>query len=272
MDHARLPSRHSAVIGSMAAQRQPRRRRSSSLSQHRRQKKTLTPPLLATTGPFVDTDWRGRLPNMLWLAALLVEHPGNWRVVDALDAVDPFVGPQLEIADGRLTGFEQVPTRARSAARRAIMEMDPRALPGDLGHAFALFDDCPGRWLYEDWAFHNEHDRARGIAYLRRLIVELADSRSESAAHVRMLSLGRYLQKGRLYFTEDTAESADVLSRYPTGCTDEERDRARQFARTTYDMIVHTGARDDEERWGKAFWQQTARLARSGHPAARNLR
>jgi hypothetical protein len=256
----------------MASHPQPRQRRNSSLSQHKRDKKTLKPPLLAALGPFVDVDWRGRLPNMLWLAALLMEYPDEFRVIDALDALDPYVGSSLEIADGRLTSFELVPRRAHAAARRAVIASDPRALPEGLGHVLALFDGCPGRWLYEDWAVDNDHDRSRGIAYLRRLIVELADSRCELADHARMLSLGRYLKNRRLYFTHQVAESADVLSRYPARCNDEERTRARQFARTSYDALVQMAERTAEQQWGKEFWRESARIARSGHPAARGLR
>ena len=253
----------------MASKRQ---RRNSSLSQHKRDKKTLNPPLLAALGSFVDVDWRGQLPNMLWLAALLIEYPDDLRVVDALDAVDPYVGSSLEIADGRLTSFELVPRRAHAAARRAVIARDPRALPESLGHVLAMFSNCPGRWLYEDWALSSDHDRSRGIGYLRRLIIELADSRGELADHARMFGLGRYLQNGRLYFTDQVAESADVLSRYPTHCTEDERARARQFARTTYNSVIQMADQTAARDWSKEFWRECARIARAGHPAARGLR
>jgi hypothetical protein len=130
-------------------QRKTKARNSSRLDEHQRHRKVLTPPLLnfPNMTPF---DWRLRQPDMLLMAALLDSYPGDWRVVDALEALDDFV-PKGEprIIDGRLTQLEIVPRRMRPAARRALIARDPAVLPDELGHALSLFEDCPGSWIYE---------------------------------------------------------------------------------------------------------------------------
>ena len=244
-------------------------RRSSSLKDHKQDRKVLKPPLLQFDN-MVAFDWRINQPDMLWLAAMLVEYPGDWRVVDALEALDPFVGGGTHIVDGRLTAFDLVPPRKRAAAQRAFRDADARVLPDGLGHALALLDDCPGSWIFEDWAYEHDHDPVAGANYLRLLLTELIDSRGEFAVHARMLSMGRYLRHGRIHFGAGL-ESVELLKRYPSGCDEDERIQARQMAKMTYDMVLQT---DDELKarsaaWGQSFWKQSARLARSGNPAMR---
>jgi hypothetical protein len=242
-------------------------RRHSSLAQHRRHRKTLTPPLLAQLNPEPHLDWRKkRVPDMLWLSAMVDVHVGDWQATHrALDALDPFVpaGEPLWM-DGRLTSFSLVPLAARPAARRALREAAPEALVPELGQALSFFRDCPAGWLYEDWAFEADHDADAGLAYLRARMAELEYSRSKHSSLVRMVALGRSMRHGKLAFSAGL-EVIPLMRRYPH-LEPAEADRVEQFSRMTYDMqALHADQQRFaplRDRWCRSFWQECARLAR----------
>jgi len=248
-----------------------RTRRASRLREHRRQRKTLTPPLLDLGGaPIRALNWRQTQPDMLWLAALLIEFEADWRRVDCLEAIDPFVPKwRKHIVDGRLTSFELIPQRRRPAARRALWDREPEALPEALGHALAFFPDCPGAWLYEEWAEERDHDAPAGLAYLRRLLTETTDSRSVFSEHARMLAFGRQLAHRKIFLP--ASFDVDPFTRYPGGTTQEEGARVRQFCRMTFDTSLMADGDEAREQWARRFWRECGRLARSKHPAARGL-
>ena len=257
----------------MTKKNKPKARRSSTLGEHSRHRKTLKPPLARVfdDGVMVPSDWRARQPNMLWLAALLIEHPDRWRVVEVLGELDGLM-PPTETLDGRLTSFDSIEPADRPAARQALRDASADVLPDGLGHALALLDECPGAWIYEDWTASRCADRGQGLAYLRQLLAELRDSRGEFAVHARMLALSRYFANNRIHIAEGASTGFELLARYPGGCTAEEQRHARQTAKITFDSIVQAGKDNTAEaQWGKSFWRQCARLAKSGNPAAKRL-
>jgi hypothetical protein len=254
----------------------PANRRHSSLSQHQRHRKTLTPPLMQVPNLQSYPDWRKRrVPDMLWLSAMVDAHAGDPQASHrALDALDEFV-PRGETLwmDGRLCTFSLIPKSARPAARRAVRQAAPEALVPDLGQALSFFENCPGAWLFEDWAAEVDHDAPAGLAYLRKRMAELEYSRSEHACLVRMVALGRAMYKGKLALSSKL-EVIPLLGRYPhLGRAD--RARVEQFSRMTYDMQAMN--LDEErfaplrDRWCKTFWRRCAQLARSRNPAAMGL-
>lgn len=245
-------------------------RRHSSLAQHQQHRKTLTPPLMQVPNLYAYPDWRKRrVPDMLWLSAMVDAHAGDWQASHrALDSLDDFV-PSGEAfwMDGRLSTFTLIPEVARPAARRALREAAPEALVPDLGQALSFFADCPGAWLFEDWAAQTEHDADAGLAYLRERMAELEYTRSEHACLVRMVALGRAMYKGKLALSSKL-EVIPLLGRYPR-LGREDRARVEQFSRMTYDMQAMNA--DEErfavarDRWCRGFWRRCAQLARS-HP------
>lgn len=248
----------------------PDQRRHSSLAQHQRHRKTLTPPLMQVPNLRAYPDWRKRrVPDMLWLSAMVDTHAGDWQASHrALDSLDDFV-PSGEAfwIDGRLSTFTLVPEAARPAARRALREAAPEALISDLGQALSFFDDCPGAWIFEEWAEETEQDVSGGLAYLRSRMAELESSRGEHACLVRMVALGRAMKHGKLALTANLSV-IPLLGRYPH-LGSEDRARVEQFSRMTYDMQAmnadeqrFASARD---RWCRIFWRRCAELARADH-------
>jgi hypothetical protein len=258
----------------VASKQKKRQRRTSSLKEHRRHKKKLTPPFLALTDAQSFSDWRKRrVPDMLWLSAMLEDHGADYRPVGrAMDALDPFVPPGGWLwMDGRLSFFELIPESRRPAARRALTAAAPEALIPELGQALSLFPDCPGAWLFEDWAWQQDHDFPTAVSYLRARMQALEYSKSKHSVHVRMLALGRTMAHGKLALSSSLTVTP-LLKRYPR-VNAEEAERVEQFSRMTFDM--HADQLDEQwiggvgERWAKTFWAECGKLARSRHPAIR---
>lgn len=254
----------------MADMSSPARRRHSSLAQHQRYRKTLTPPLMQVPNLRAYPDWRKRrVPDMLWLSAMVDAHAGDWQASHrALDSLDDFVPRGEDFwMDGRLSAFTLVPEAARPAARRALREAAPEALVPDLGQTLSFFENCPGAWLFEDWAAETEQDVTAGLDYLRMRMAELEYSRGKHACLVRMVALGRAMKHGKLALSRNL-EVIPLLGQYPHLGRDD-RARVEQFSRMTYDMQAMNAdekrfatARD---RWCRVFWRRCAELARS-HP------
>lgn len=250
-----------------------RERRHSSLGEHRQHRKTLTPPLMALGNVQAYPDWRKkRVPDMLWLSAMVDFHAGDWQASHrALDVIDPFVpaGEKLWM-DGRLTAFSLVPAASRPAARRALAEAAPESLIPELGQALSFFPNCPAAWLFEDWAFEVDHDPVAGLAYLRARMADLEYSRGQHSVQVRMVALGRSFHHGKIFLPANL-DVVPLLGRYPN-LEPEEAGRVEQFSRMTYDMQA---AHADEERfgalrdrWCRAFWHDCGLLARSDRSTA----
>lgn len=256
----------------------PNRRRHSSIAQHQRHRKTLTPPFLQLDNIQSYPDWRKkRVPDMLWLSAMVDVHAGDWQATHrALDVLDEFVprGEHGVWMDGRISTLSLVPKRARAAARHALLASAPEALIPAVGQALSFFPDCPAAWLFEDWAFETDHDPATGVAYLRERMADLDYSRSKHASLVRMVALGRSMAHGKLALSS-RLDVIPLMQRYPH-LNDNEARRVEQFSRMTYDMQAMN---QDEERfagvrdkWCRVFWRGCDRLARSRNPAARRVK
>ncbi|MDX6610431.1 MAG: hypothetical protein QOF85_2356 [Solirubrobacterales bacterium] len=251
-------------------------RRHSSLAQHQRHRKTLTPPLMQLPNVQSYPDWRKRrVPDMLWLSAMVDVHAGDWQAAHrALDALDAFIprGESLWM-DGRLSTFGLVPEAAHPSARRALREAASETLVPQLGQALSFFEDCPGAWLFEDWAFETEFDPSAGLAYLRSRMAALEYSRSKHASLVRMIALGRAMYRGKLALPSNL-DVIPLMGRYPNLDSDEAQ-RVEQFSRMTYDMQAMN--LDEErfapvrDRWCKSFWTGCAQLARSSNTAAKGF-
>jgi len=274
----RLLTALKAILNGMPYSIPNRRRRHSSIAQHQRHRKTLTPPFLQLDNVQSYPDWRKkRVPDMLWLSAMVDVHAGDWQATHrALDVLDEFV-PQGEHGvwmDGRISTFSMLPRRSRGAARRALRAYAPEALIPEVGQALSFFPNCPAAWLFEDWAFETDHDAIAGITYLRGRMADLDYSRSKHASLVRMVALGRSMTHGKLALSPGL-EVIPLMKRYPD-VDDSEARQVEQFSRMTYDMQAMSqdkerfaGVRDE---WCRVFWRGCDRLARSRNPAARGVK
>jgi hypothetical protein len=277
-----LVLRHTGPVGK--AKRNRQKRTASSLAEHRRHKKTLTPPMM-TLPNLRQTRWQHeRLPDFVWLQAIREETGGLPPANDALDILDPFVpDPQkdtprpqpatdghplpapIDYLDGRISTFALVPERQRGPAREALSTCARWALPDGLGHALALYPDCPAAWLYEDWAREHHADPEIGIAYLKRLVVAIYDPCGRPSSQLRLMPLARMIKHGKLYFAEGM-KITELLPDYPTRLSTADQLHVEQWARAT--SLTRLASEDSTiaQTWVTYFWRHSYEIAPCEEP------
>lgn len=213
--------------------------------------------------PMTAWNWKERLPDMLWISAIMEAYPGKWQLFDdALEPLEALMATDPTVLDGRLTTFEAMPAGSRYEARARLRAVAPDVLLADLGHALALLHQAPGAWMFDGGMSGDGDERELGVAFLRRHIAKLNDSRGEWACHARMAALKSHIRHGRLAVSADV-ESFKLLGRYPTGLTEDERETARRSARMMFDLLLSTQEEADapSRAWAELFWRQTPKLA-----------
>jgi hypothetical protein len=257
-----------------------KRRRSSGLVDHRRDKKILTPPFLQL-GNLERVSWQhDGLPDFLWIQAVRQETAALSATNDALDVLDPFVpdppssgesearrgraDAQVphpnEYLDGRISTFPLVPEKRRAEAREALRREAPWALPHALGHALALYPDCPAAWLYDDWAADHSADPNLGTGYLKTLVAPLLDPRGRPSSQARTIPVARAFKYDKLVLTRDL-EVVGLLPKYPTELTVEEQLHVEQWNRTMWNILQSTSDRTVADPWVQHFWRQNWRVS-----------
>ena len=245
--------------GSKKKGRKTPSRHSSSLEDHRRHKKTLNPPLMQIQ-KMVATSWMHTgLPECIWIAAVAGKTRARAAAHAPLDVLDEFVpSEETDVLDGRISRFSLVPEDRRAEARTALREQAPFALPEALGHAFALYPECPARWLYEDWLAENDPDLDRATTYLKELVAPMIPSREPLSAELRLMVIARQVKAGKFQMAHDI-ETAELLSKYPTYLDADGRAQVESFVRATWNGII--GITDDgtvaEHPWSRYFWRRS---------------
>lgn len=237
-------------------------RNASTLADHVRDKgkRQLVPPLLAAMQNKQKIfPWdRDMVPEMLWLASLLVEEwPDRGEHHRALNMLDPLVPEGPGCLDATLSAFSLVPEDSRAAARESLVAA--KALTDDFANALTLYDDCPAAWLVEDWANGNSPDKAAGTEYFRKLVARMRDNRSPYTAQLRWVVLARTAKNGKLFMPADVI---DEFQRYPRDLDDQGRSRCEALIRASLLSAAGIPGHPRETTgWAKTFWQQNRTLS-----------
>lgn len=233
-----------------------RKRGSSSLGDHQRQEKTLVPPLKQLP-QMQEVSWTHEgLPDILWLAAVEQETGHLPAAHQPLDALDEFVPEGTQILDGRLSRFALIPEARRAEARGALIERAAWGLPDALGHALALYPDCPAAWLYEEWAEENSADPEIGAGYLKRLVAPLLDPKGPESSRLRLMVLARYVKHGKVHVPPDS-EFVTLMPKYPYGLDEEERRIAESLGRAMWNGFFQMDDESIGQSWAEYFWRHS---------------
>lgn len=226
------------------------------LADHVKEGSRLVPPLAQL--PMVSVLWdRDLLPEHLWIASLrdLVPVERLYEPFYAfMDAVDEFWSEQLPPL-GLLTDFKllQVHQDAFLAKHGALVH-DLFLVP--FGRIVAFFPDSPASWLLTE-AFLAEGgtlDPGAELGRLRALVVDLIDNRGKLATAVRMPVFGRILKSGKMLFQRGS-RVAELLPRYPGGCSPEERAEAEAHVRASLNAYLGMDDRYKKHDWSRYFWR-----------------
>ena len=284
-DWASISSSGNGRDGEKQAQSRPAaqqaKRSSSGLKDHQRHKKTLTPPFL-TLPNLKQTSWQhDGLPDFIWLQAVREETGSLAAAHDALDVLDAYVSeptkeqeeaertaqgeghykphPNTQL-DGRISTFILVPDEQRASAREALRDNASWGLPDRLGHALALYPECPAAWLYEHWVAESHADPEIGTAFLKRLVAELLNPRDRPSSQIRLLPLARMAKHGRLHLLRDM-EIVELLPKYPGGLSEEDQLHVEQWGRATFNIVGMTSDRTVTDAWCRYFWRQSWKIS-----------
>jgi len=208
-----------------------------------------------------EVSWfKEMLPDFLWLAMMLGRR-SDWRAAySALEVVDRFVPDGPRFADGRLTTFALVPEECRVAAREALRDEAPHALPEQFGHAIALYPSCPARWLYGDWLDRYDPDPSIGLPLVRSIISDHVDKAGVRETRLRMAAISRRVTHGKLVHSgQDTMK---LIPRYPSRLTESEQKQVESVMRAMWGSSFGMESERYPEllEWPREFWRRNREL------------
>jgi hypothetical protein len=212
--------------------------------------------------PVRELSWHQQmLPDFLWLG-LILGRRSDWRAAySALAVVDRFVPDGPRFADGRLTTFALVPEDRREAARNALRDETPHALPDAFGHTLGLYPTCPGRWLYDDWLARHEPDPEVGLPLLRSLVADNVDKTGVRETRLRMAAISRAVTHGK--FRHTGGGVLDLVPRYPQGLSESEQRQVESAMRAAWlNMFGMESEKYPEVLvWPRDFWRRSREIA-----------
>ncbi len=162
----------------------------------------------------------------------------------------------VDFLDGRLSTLALLPEERRADARAALRERAPWALPDQLGHALALYPECPAGWLYEDWSQDHAADPEIGLPYLKGLVGPIIPSRVVASTRLRLLALSRWGKHGRLSISNDL-ELVNLLPRYPSQLDEDDQRKVEGFARAGWNALAPETPSPLADGWIEYFWRQS---------------
>jgi hypothetical protein len=204
------------------------------------------------------------LPEMLWLASLMVENwPDRGEHHAALDALDEFVPTDGPCLDGTIAAFSLLPEEHRAEARSRFAAAD--GLNPDFANALAHYPDCPARWLLDDWLTTNTPDPEAAERYLKELVLRMRDGRTSYATQLRAIALYRMAKNGKLAISPQV-KSLLLLKNYPRDLTDEEKELCEGGVRA---FLVGCLGRPQhpatQTEWAAHFWRRNWKLSDCEH-------
>lgn len=238
----------------------------STLKEHKQVKKTLLPPM-AQLGVQLSSWAKDMLPEMLWLDCLLLHYKLNQAggiFHHTLDIVDEFVSADSkEVVTGLVSSFALVPVENRAEVRHAIHEegLDEAVFPEAFRHAIALYEECPMRWLFEDWHRETRVDPEIGISYLKGAAARLLASHSKHSTRCRMFGLARMVKHGRIVLIKgQTNHVAEELCAYSDAIPEEEQEKTEASIRAMFGAFFNL-SEADANAWAPYFWRHNYKIS-----------
>jgi hypothetical protein len=240
--------------------RAPRSKRPPVLEGHQQRGKRFIPPLMQLDNLKTVSWHHEMLPDFLWIA-LMMGRRSDWRAVYApLNVIDRFIPEGDRIADGRLSSFALVPAAHRAAAREAIRNETPYALPTALAHALGLFPTCPAAWLFAEPLERSNPDPAIGLPLLRSLVEDNADKAGVRSTRLRMAAISRLVTHRKLTHSGDSF--MQMVPEYPNGLSERDQRTVESMMRAMWGSLYgHEVERDPSALdWAREFWHRSRDL------------
>jgi hypothetical protein len=230
---------------------------------HKKVGSRLLPPLAQGLPVRLFDFERDLLPEYLWLGALVDElgieraHLPFYELMDALDEVWTDEYPAL----GLLTDFGFVAEDRHASFKERHAELIRRTFHDPIGRILAFYPDGPAHWLLNQEALEagGPLDPETELTRASDLVTKLIAAKDEFAGHVRMMPLGRILKHGKIAFGPKFT-LAEVLPRYPSDCTEDEKWSVQSLGRMQVNELYDRLERYAPKAWPKYFWRHNGDL------------
>lgn len=224
--------------------------------------------------PITEVMWaRDRLPNMLWLTAMLAYHgerDGIRLITTTLDELARLLPPGQDVDEtrgaaltGTLTSLDEVPEHRRADAitRLKALGLYDAAFPPAYARAMSRYPGVPGAWILTEAraAADSAATDVEPEAVLAAALTAAWEGQTRVSTLAKAVVVRGYLHAGRLHFPLDIEDTLEALSRYPFDVTEDERRIVEPFIRTTYGAVSNPSADTAEAervvQWAQSFWR-----------------
>jgi hypothetical protein len=169
--------------------------------------------------------------------------------------------------DGRLTSLEAIAADDRAAVLEALRLLGTyeHFVPAELAHVLGLYPSAPGRWLIQpllDGGLDPDPEIAE--RHLAEVISNCQHGQTNHSTWVKASVLGAAIRAGRMTFRADLP-FLDLLRRYPSGLSDDERASAESMIRANFQatatpIILGATRWEQVTAWARTFWRSNWNL------------
>jgi hypothetical protein len=126
------------------------------------------------------------------------------------------------------------------------------------GRFLTGYPGFPGAWLCAPFTGDAKAPDAGEIAdALTKSVVRLAPGKNAYVGHLRILPFSRKVRAKKFSVAADSP-NLDLMSRYPAGCSDDEKRRVQQFAAVT--MNATMSEQYASFPWAALFWRRNHKI------------
>ena len=204
-------------------------------------------------------DWaRDLLPEHLWIASLAEEyglsrfHNLYNKFLDELDKI----WEKDDVLLGLITDFGLIPRDKRDKFIKDNEELISILFHKPIGRILAFYPENPAAWLITE-KYLSESGRLDPdveLPRLRSLVIKMLPGKNEFAGRIRAVPMNRLFKHNKISFNKDLSV-VELLPKYPTECTEDERFLAESTARSAIQVGLQQRKEYLDKQWPKYFWR-----------------
>jgi len=232
------------------------------ISKHKLKKGLLKSPLSQLN--IKQIDWhRDLLPEHLWIECLSNTYvQKEWQNLynEFLDALDVYV-PEDKIIFGFISDFGLISSDKRKDFLKHNDKLVYRAFYKPIGRIITFYPEAPCYWLLQKKYLDIDRPVNSNVELgkLSQSVLRLMSGKDKHAGHIRAMPLSRLIKHNKIYFKRGM-KIAELLPKYPSGCSEEEKYHVQSQARN----IMHTFVQEKDiylnRKWPKYFWNRNLEL------------
>jgi hypothetical protein len=241
----------------MKSKKSNKKNRYSPIDSHKRDKSKLITPMNQMNMNLFEWE-RDFLPEHLWIELLAHEYEKlAWYKIynDFLDRLEDTIEDKNITIYGYLSDFGIVPEKSRKEFLEKHKKFIYNSFFLPIGKILTLYPENPANWLIlDEWKDKEKIEFEIELDKLGESIKRLMNAKDLYAGNIRAIPLNRMFQHQKLFLNKGM-EIIDLLPKYPSKCTDDEKYRVQSFARIQMNLEYTTNERYKDKLWPKYFWR-----------------